>query len=167
MLLVAVCHIYQHSLQLAHFAQVSGAAPRVTAFLTDSAGETALKYAELNRNEAVAAHIRAAQADHEAREAAKAAKAAAAAAAEKAKADAADAATREAVEAFTLSQKLVGKQVCVQGLKGRPELNGLVGFVVRATGMGRCTVALKVGDEVEQVALKPTNLSVHTAADAS
>ena len=43
-------------------------------------------------------------------------------------------------------------------LKARPELNGLVGYVITTTANGRCTVALKVGEEVEQVNLKPANL---------
>ena len=62
---------------------------------------------------------------------------------------------------------LVNKQVNICGLKARPELNGLVGYVLNATANGRCTVAVKVDGELEQIALKPANLGEHVAADAS
>ena len=74
-----------------------------------------------------------------------------------AKAAEAEAKAKEASDARAVT--LISKQVRVDGLKARPELNGLVGYVITTTANGRCTVALKVGEELELIALKPANLT--------
>ncbi len=117
----------------------------------DANGQTAREYAELNNRAELAVMLGEAEAQRAAREAEAAAREREAAAAAEAEAEA----TREAAA-------LVGKQVAISGLKARPDANGKVGYVLSATGNGRCTVAVKVGDEVEQLALRPANLAVQS-----
>ena len=117
--------------------------------LVDKSGQTPMVYAELNKRDEMAALLREAIDTKEARSAEAQAKVAA------------EKAAREAeFTAAMVATKLVGKQVRVDGLKARPELNGKVGYVLNAVGNGRCTVAIKTGTDVEQVALKPANLSL-------
>ena len=123
------------------------ASPSIDVFVADSNGQTARGYAELNQRTEIAAMIEEAEKNADKRKAeAEAAKAA----------EEAEAKAKEASDARAVS--LISKQVRVDGLKARPELNGLVGYVITTTANGRCTVALKVGEEVEQVNLKPANL---------
>ena len=75
----------------------------------------------------------------------------------KAKEEAA-AAARALADAKEQSEALVGKQVEIGGLKARPEANGLVGYVLSASDNGRCTVAVKINEQLEQLALRPVNL---------
>lgn len=129
---------------------------RADVMLADANGQTPRTYAELNNRNEVAAILADAEANLEAVQAADRAKAAAAAAEQKAAADA---------KAKALS--LVRKQVKISGLKARPDLNGLVGYVLDVTPNDRCTVAVKVGEALEQIALKPANLEQHDASDVS
>ena len=122
----------------------------------DENGQTALAYARLNQRAEVTELLSTAQDKlNEVR---------ARAAARKAEADAA--AAKEAAEkeeATKAAQDFVGKQVVISGLKARPDANGQVGYVIGVGANGRCTVAIKTGvdGQVEQLALRPANLSLH------
>ena len=116
-------------------------------FAADANAQTARKYAELNGRAEIVALIAEAQATSDEKS--------------RAEAEVTDAAAAEAAAAAAqqaVAEGLVQQQVRISGLKARPELNGLVGYVLAATENGRCTVAVKVGEVLEQIALKPTNL---------
>ena len=132
----------------------------------DENDQTPLRYAELNKRVEVAAMLAEAQEKLDKVRAGAAARAAEAKANEAKAAEEKAAAEKAAYQSYVQAQGLVGKQVTIGGLKARPDANGMVGFVVNVTDKGRCTVAIKKeSGEVEQLALKPDNLTL--AVDVS
>ena len=118
---------------------------------TDENDQTPLRYAELNKRTDIEGVLREA-----------AVKLAAARKAAAERAEAAKAAEAQAAADAEVAQRLVNKSVMISGLKARPDANGLVGYVLNVTATGRCTVAIKKPDgSMEQLALKPANLSEH------
>jgi len=131
-------------IEVANFLLSKGA----NALTKDSTSQSARGYAALNNREEMRALLTEAEATATTRQAADAQAAAQAAVEAKAQA-----------EQVALATALVGKQVRISGLKARPEVNGLLGYVLNMTPAARCTVAVKMGEEVEQMALKPANLT--------
>ena len=127
----------------------------------DSTGGKPLKYAELNKRTEMAAILcEAATAEGRTKIKLEARPQAAGEEAEARARGEAAAAERAQLEAAAEAAKLVGKQVQIHGLKARPDANGAVGYVLSAAANGRCTVAVKLADALEQLALKPANLTV-------
>ena len=132
----------------------------------DENDQTPLRYAELNKRVEVAAMLVEAQEKLDKVRANAVARAAEAKANEAKAAEEKAAAEKASYQAHVQAQGLVGKQVIIGGLMARPDANGMVGYVLNAMGNGRCTVAIKKeSGEVEQLALKPDNLTL--AVDVS